>query len=101
MSYPPPPPPGYPIYPQRTHPHATTALVLGILGLVVCGILAPFALSIGHKAVREIDQSNGALGGRGSANAGYILGIIGTVLLAIAILFLITAVAVSTSGARS
>jgi uncharacterized membrane protein YjgN (DUF898 family) len=101
MSYPPsyPPPPGYPM-PPRDHPQATTALVLGILGIVVCGILAPFAWSIGNKAVNEIDRSGGQLGGRGSANAGRILGIVGTVLLCVAVVgaILVLAVGASTSS---
>ena len=68
--------------PPPNHPQATTALVLGILGLVVCGVLAPFAWSTGAKAVREIDASGGQWGGRSEANAGRICGIVGTVLLA-------------------
>jgi hypothetical protein len=56
--------------------------VLGILGLVLCQVLSPFAWVIGGRAVREIDASRGTVGGRGSANAGRILGIVGTVLLA-------------------
>jgi TRAP-type C4-dicarboxylate transport system permease small subunit len=69
------------------HPRATTALVLGILGMVACGVLAPFAWSIGKRAVTEIDASQGRLGGRGTANAGYILGVIGSILLGLGILF--------------
>lgn len=63
------------------HPRATTALVLGILGLILCQVIAPFAWVIGKRAVDEIDASRGQIGGRGAANAGYVLGIIGTVLL--------------------
>jgi len=70
------------------HPQATTALVLGIVGMVVCGgLLSPFAWWIGKKAVNEIDASQGRLGGRGAAQAGYILGIIGTCILALYALF--------------
>lgn len=65
------------------HPRAITSLVLGILGVVLCSVLAPFAWSIGSKTLNEIDASNGMLGGRGAAQAGYILGIVGTVLLGI------------------
>ena len=36
---------------------------------------------MGKRTVDEIDASNGQLGGRGSAQAGYILGLIGTILL--------------------
>jgi hypothetical protein len=71
------------------HPKATTAMVLGILGIVVCGVIAPFAWSIGKKTRDEIDASGGRLGGRGQANAGYIMGIIGTVLLGLGVLFAI------------
>lgn len=77
---------------------ATTALVLGILGLVVCGVLAPFALVIGRNSVREIDASGGQLGGRGKAQAGYICGIIGTVLLCLAVVGLVALLATSSSS---
>jgi len=66
---------------------STTALVLGITGLVICpGVLSIPAWIIGHQAVQEIDASQGRLGGRSQAQAGYILGIIGTCLAALGIL---------------
>lgn len=71
------------------HPKATTSLVLGILGVVLCQVLAPFAWVIGRRTVKEIDDSHGQLGGRGSAQAGYVMGIIGTILLALALLFVL------------
>ena len=81
------PPPGYqghaPVQYAPDHPRAVTSLVLGILGIVLCGVLAPFAWVIGSKTLNEIDASNGMVGGRGAAQAGYILGIVGTVLLVI------------------
>ena len=91
------PPSGYgygPPMPVRPpdHPKATTAMVLGIVALaggMICYLpffLAPFAWVMGGKAVREIDAAQGKLGGRGMAQAGYILGIIGSVLLGIALL---------------
>lgn len=85
MSYPTLPPPGYPVA-RPDHPRATTALVLGIIGIAACPVLGPFAWSIGGKAVKEIDASGGAYGGRGQAQAGYIMGIIGTVLLGLYVL---------------
>jgi uncharacterized membrane protein YjgN (DUF898 family) len=91
MAYPPQSGGGYQPPPQQDHPRATTALVLGILGLVICGILAPFAWRIGKQAVDEIDASGGQLGGRGQAQAGYILGIIGSVLLILAVIGLLLA----------
>ena len=84
-----PPAGGYGAPPAQNHPRAMTSLILGILGIVCCSICAPFAWSIGKKAVNEIDASGGRFGGRGQAQAGYILGIIGTVLLAISLVVVI------------
>jgi hypothetical protein len=82
VSYPP------PYAPVPDHPRATTALVLGILALVLCGLLGPFAWSIGKSTMNEIDASGGRWGGRGQAQAGYVMGIIGTVLLLLPLAFL-------------
>lgn len=92
--YPPPLPPQYPggypgAYPMRPpdQPQAATAMVLGILGLVCCGLASPFAIWLGRKSMNEIDASGGWMGGRGQAQAGYIMGIIGTALWVLALLF--------------
>lgn len=74
-------------YPESSQ--ATTTLVLGILGIVICGILAPVAWSMGNKELQAIDAGRRPPENRGTANAGRILGIIGTVLLAIGIVFLL------------
>lgn len=71
------------------------ALILGILGVLCCQILAPVALFIGRASMTRIDASRGALGGRGLAQAGFILGIIGTIFLALGIVYLIVAVITS------
>lgn len=95
-SYPPPggypPPSGYGPYPvPPKHPQATTSMVLGIVavaGGLMCWVpllISPAAWIIGAKAVKEIDASRGAQSGRSEAVAGKVLGIIGTVLLALAI----------------
>lgn len=68
-------------YPEQSQ--ATTVLVLGILGLVICQILGPIAWVMGNKELQAIDAGRRAPENRGSANAGKILGIIGTVLLGI------------------
>lgn len=85
------PPPAY-RPPPPAHRQATTVLVLGILGLVVCGVCGPFAWSIGNRVVAEIDASGGALGGRQEANIGRILGIVATVLLIAGVAFFVFAV---------
>ncbi|KAA1397280.1 DUF4190 domain-containing protein [Aeromicrobium ginsengisoli] len=97
-AYPPPPPGyGYP-YPQYApkppqHPRATTAMVLGIIGLTgfacyVTFLVAPVAWILGARAVKEIDANPQAYSGRSEANAGKIMGIVGTVLLILALLAL-------------
>ena len=98
------PPYGYGAAPQN-HPSATTALVLsliGLAGIAFCGgltlVLSPFAWRIGASAVREIDASQGRLGGREQANAGRIMGIIGTVLLALGILLVLGLFALLAAG---
>ena len=73
----------------QDHPQATLILILGILGLVVCGLIAPFAWVMGNRVVAEIDASNGTLGGRSSANAGRICGMIGSILIIVGILFFV------------
>ena len=110
--YPPPPPhggpppgphPGFGPYgafsPARSnHPQATLSMVLGIAGLVfgflACGIgflAAPFAWALGRNALTEIRASQGHLGGEGTAKAGLVMGIIGTILLALVLLGLVIA----------
>ena len=84
------PPPGYG-YPSgygfaaADHPKASTCLVLGILGVVLCQVVSPFAWVVGKRTLAEIDASQGRWGGRAQAQAGYVLGIVGTVLLGLAV----------------
>ncbi len=94
MSYsdPPPPPPAYgagqPAYggAPANHPKGTTILILGILSLVCCGIFTGIpAIIMGRSALREIDAQPNAYSNRGTVFAGYILGIIATVLTVLGI----------------
>lgn len=84
-------PPGYGGYrpPPPNHPQATTVLVLGILGIVVCGLVGPFAWGMGNTVVREIDASQGQWGGRTEANVGRILGVVATALLLLGLMFVV------------
>ena len=82
--------------PKPNHPSATTSMVLGIIGLagiMTCGgitlVLSPFAWITGAKAVREIRANPETYGGEGTASAGKIMGIIGTVLLILGIIALV------------
>ena len=74
-------------YPESSQ--ATTVLVLGILGLVVCGLLGPIAWSMGNTELRAIDAGRRPPENRGTANAGRILGIIVTVLLGIGLVVVV------------
>ena len=60
---------------------ATTSLVLGILGFLCCQLCAPFAWYMGKQELAAIRAGTSPASGEGSAKAGMILGIIGTVLL--------------------
>lgn len=68
-------------YPEDSQ--ATTVLILGILGLVLCQILGPFAWVMGNKELAGIDAGRRPPENRGTAQAGRILGIIATVLLVV------------------
>lgn len=70
---------------------ATTALVLGILGLLCCGLLGIPAIIIGKQEMESIDQGLAPVEGRGLAQAGFILGIVSLVLWAIGMLMWIAA----------
>ena len=64
--------------PPKDNGKAIAALILGIAGIVVCPLICSvIALVLGYQARSEIDRSNGAIGGRGMAVAGIVLGWIG------------------------
>lgn len=101
------PPPAYGQQPQFGQPHgapaavtgnkATWALVLGILSLVCCGLFTGIpAIIMGKNAKAELE----AAGQSGStANIGMILGIVGTALSVLGLLFfLLVAGGMSTGG---
>ncbi|MEU8901566.1 DUF4190 domain-containing protein [Nocardia sp. NPDC048505] len=90
---------GHPPYvPPPDHPQATTSMVLGLTSLIgtfMCPllvVLGPFAWVMGKRAMDEIDAAAGGLGGRGSAQAGYLCGIIATVLLSLGVAVFLTIV---------
>lgn len=93
------PVPGY-TYAQ-SHGRATTSMVLGIVALV--GIVAtpfccitlpamfcgPFAIWTGATAKRDIDRNPAAYNNRGQAVAGFIMGIVASVLAVLIILVIL------------
>jgi uncharacterized Tic20 family protein len=103
MSYPP-PPYGYPPYgygPPQQHSQATAILILGILGLVFCQLLGPFAWVMGKKALNEIDASGGAIGGRSNVMIGYVCGIISSALIILGILFFVVVIVLGVIGSNT
>lgn len=89
----PPPPGGYGAQPGNSTT-AIWSLVLGIVGILCCGLFAGIpAIILGKKAQNDIDASGGAQAGRGMATAGFILGIISCVLSVIGIILFATGAA--------
>ncbi len=86
----------------QAHPQGTAILVLGIVGIVVCGIAAVVALVMGNKALKEIDANPSAYNNRQMVVVGRILGIVGTVLWAAVIIgYIIFFIAVFGQAASS
>lgn len=59
--------------PPKTSGMAIASLVLGICGLITCGITSLVGLILGLVAMNQIKKSNGTLGGNGVALAGTIV----------------------------
>jgi hypothetical protein len=88
-----PPPP--PIQPGGTSTgagassQALTALIIGILGFVsCCFLLSPVAWYLGNQELHSIREGRSPAAGEPLANIGRILGIVGTVLLGFAVLWM-------------
>lgn len=65
-------------------PHrGSTILVLGILGLVLCTLIAPFAWSMGNVDLRNMEAGVMDPAGRQFTEVGRILGMVGCGLLAL------------------
>ena len=85
------------------HPQGTTILVLGILGIVVCAVLAPVAWVMGNNALREIDAQPGRYSNRGIVQAGRLCGTIYSLfllvmLVGLVVLFVVIGVSASSSS---
>lgn len=99
------------LLPPPEHPKAMTAMILGGVGLFAgvsfAGlgfVLSPFAWAIGSGALKEIEASQGRMGGASTARAGKIMGIVGTALLALVVLAIaafVVSVVLVTAGSSS
>jgi hypothetical protein len=73
---------------RRRAPHrGVLILVLGILGIVACGPLAVAAWMMGSKDLTEIRAGRMDPSGKDMTQIGYVLGIIGSLLLALSLVF--------------
>lgn len=97
-----PPPPGPPRWIPglpTEHPRGTAVLVLGVLGLVACGLLGPIAWKLGTDAQREMDANPEVFWtNRASVTAGRICGMVGTGILAASAAFVLFAVVIAIAG---
>ena len=71
------------------HPNATPSLILGIIGLALFLPAAPVALYLASKGLREARYDPARWRTGGTIAAGRILGIIGTVLMALIVAFFV------------
>lgn len=71
------------------HPNAIPALVLGIIGLVLFPLVAPVAWHLGAKGQREARLDPNRWRASGALAAGKVLGIIGTTLMGLGVLFVV------------
>ena len=76
--------------PQTASTQAIAALILGVLSVVFpcCAvILGPIAWYLGHQETRAVREGRSPAAGEGFAKTGMILGIIGSVLVVLGILW--------------
>jgi hypothetical protein len=79
---------------------ATMILVFGILSIVVCQLFGPFAWSMGTDELRKMDQGLVDPRERGSVSAGRICGMIGTGLMVVSVLAVLSMFAFAASFSR-
>ena len=85
-------------YVPPNHPQATTALILGIVGLALCPFVGIAGFVLGGRVRREIDAAPGQWGGRGLATAGWVLGIISIVYAALVLAYVVVIAVVAVSS---
>ena len=79
-------------------PGAVPALVLGIIGVLLCSLCAPFAWWQGKSAENAIAASGGRYGGKGMATTGKILGMVGVGLMILGIIAFIVLVVIGVTS---
>ena len=80
-------------YPEQSR--ATAAFVLGLLGMLLFPLLAPFAWAMGSQEVAAIDAGRRPPDNRSLARIGQILGIVMSALLILFVVIVFAALVVS------
>lgn len=78
-------------YPEQSQ--ATTALVLGIIGIACCGLLGIAAWVMANNELQAISSGRRDPVNEGTAKAARVVGIVATALIALPLLLLFLAVA--------
>lgn len=82
--------PGEPPKPPAPSSQAITALVVGILGFVTCCfLLSPFAWYLAGQELKAIRSGRSPVEGEAIAKIAKVLGIVGTLMLAIALFWMV------------
>lgn len=82
-------PPAIPGAVAQQSSKATMAVVFGVLGIVCCGLLAPVAWYLASEELKQIDAGRLSEANRGMAQVAKILGIIGSILLVLGLLWVL------------
>ena len=86
------------LMPKNKSTQAAIALVLGIMSLLCCCFFAGIpAIILGKTAMQDIDEEKGDPRDRSLAKTGFILGIVGTSLSILFIIFYLTLLALGLS----
>ncbi|HEY5845867.1 MAG TPA: hypothetical protein VIT42_03645 [Microlunatus sp.] len=85
-------------YVPPNHPQATTAMILGIVGLTLCPFVGIAGFVMGGRVRREIDAAPGQWSGRGLATAGWVLGIISIVYAALVLAYIVVIAVVAVAS---
>ena len=91
-----PPPPPHLAPADRTN--AGLALAFSIIGIVFCQLFAPVGMVMGRNEMRRIDSGQGDPSARGLAQGAWIVGLIGTIILVAALVFLVLFFVVFAAG---
>lgn len=92
-------PPAIPGAASQQSSKATMALVFGVLGIICCGLLAPVAWYLANEELKSIETGRLPDTNRGMAQVAKILGIIGTILLGLGLLWVLMFGGLATIGA--